>query len=257
MIKIFFIVTAVWASILMGGISAERSLHTLQGNDHCDPEYPKPSVDPTCAPTSVPTFSPTSFPTVVPTAKPTSAPTADPTSSPSFDPTFVPTTKPTSAPTQHPISTLYPFGVQNSVTVADLDRYGCSECYLKIYATATTSDDIIHCTSPNLFVGGRATGSSTFKLGAFDTSAVILTQTFLNTPHLSNGVYWYFTPSNSFGFSRNPLIEQNEADTLSIDGDARLSWHLDVGVGGFRLGSIPPDLNDATNYEKAIYNCPA
>ena len=72
MIKIFFIVTAVWASILMGGISAERSLHTLQGNDHCDPEYPKLSLDLTSAPTSL------------------------------------------------PISTLYPFGVLNSVTAAHL-----------------------------------------------------------------------------------------------------------------------------------------
>ena len=254
MVKIFFIVTAVWASLLMGGISAERSPHFLRRNDHCDPEHPKPSLDPT----SVPTFSPTSVPTVVPTAKPTSAPTADPTSSPSFDPTFVPTTKPTSAPTQHPISTMYPFGVQlNSVTTADLDSYGCSVCYLQIYATVTTSNDIRGCTSPNLFVGGRATGSSTFKLGAFDTSAVILTETLLDTPHLSNGVYWYFTQYRSFGFSRNPLIQQDDADILSIDGDARLSWHLDIDMGGYRLGSIPPYLNVATNYEKAIYNCPA
>ena len=129
----------------------------------------------------------------------------------------------------------------------------------QIYPKATTSNDIRGCTGPNLFVGGRATASSTFKLGAFDTSAVILTETQLNTPHLSNGVYWYFTPSKSFGFSRNLSIRQNEADILSIDGDARLSWHLDIGTGGFRLGSIvnSPDLNDATNYEKAIYNCPA
>ena len=234
MIKIFFIVTAVWASILMGGISAERSLHTLQGNDHCDPEYPKPSVDPTSAPTSVPTFSPTSVPTVVPTAKPTSA------------------------PTQHPISTLYPFGVLNSVTAAQLDSYGCSVCYQQTYATATTSGDIRKCTGPYLFVGGRAIGSSSFKLGAFDTSTVILTQTLLNTPHLSNGVYWYFTPSFSFGFSRDALINQDKADNLSTDGDARLSWHLDLNVGGFRLGSIlnSPNLNFATDYMKAIYNCP-
>ena len=235
----------------MGGISAER------GNDHCDPEYPKPSVDPTSAPTSVPTFSPTSVPTVVPTAKPTSAPTADPTSSPSFDPTFVPTAKPTSAPTQHPTSTLYPFGVQNSVTVDSLARYGCSVCYLQTYRTATTSGDIRHCTGPYLFVGGRATSSSTFMLGAFDTSTAILTQTIVNTPHLSNGVYWYFTPYKSFGFSRNAMINQFPGDIYTTDGNARLSWHLDIGIGGFRLGPIPLILNFATNYEKAIYNCPA
>ena len=179
------------------------------GNDHCDPEYPKLSLDLTSAPTSL------------------------------------------------PISTLYPFGVLNSVTAAQLDSYGCSVCYLKTYATVTTSDNIRHCTSPYLFVGGRATDCSTFKLGAFDLSSVILTQTLRNTPNLSNGVYWYFTPSLSFGFSRNPLILQNEADVSPIDGDARLSWHLDLNVGGFRLGSIPPYLNDATTYQKAIYNCPA
>ena len=235
MIIIFFIVTAVWASILMGGISAERSLHTLQGNDHCDPEYPKPSVDPTSAPTSVPTFSPTSVPTVVPTAKPTSA------------------------PTQHPISTLYPFGVLNSVTFENLDRYGCKVCYQQTYSTWTTSDDIRKCAGPYLFVGGRATASSTFMLGAFDTSAVIHTQTPHNTPHLSNGVYWYFTQYQSFGFSRDANIKQSPGDILSTDGDARLSWHIDISIGGLRLGPLLsyPFLNFATNYEKAIFNCPA
>ena len=221
----------------MGGISAEKSLHFLRRNDQCDPEHLKLSLDPTFSATSVPTSSPSSIPTFAPTAKSTSAPTRDPTSSPTF--------------------CMYPPRVQlNSVSVDQLASYGCSVCYLQTYGTVTTTDNIRKCAGPYLFVGGRETASSTFKLGAFDLSSVILTQTLLDTPHLSNGVYWYFTPSNSFGFSRYPLILQYEADRRSIDGDARLSWHLDLTVGGFRLGSILP-LNDATDYLKAIYNCPA
>ena len=154
---------------------------------------------------------------------------------------------------------MYPFGVLNSVTFDNLDRYGCKVCYQQTYSTWTTSDDIRKCAGPYLFVGGRATASSTFMLGAFDTSAVIHTETQLNTPHLSNGVYWYFTQYKSFGFSRDANIKQSPGDILSTDGNARLSWHLDISTGGFRLGPPLgyPFLNFATDYMKAIYNCPA
>ena len=265
----------------MKGISAEKTLSSLRRNDHCDPEHAEPSPDPTLrptkvptyiptaeptsAPTRVPTFRPTSDPTFVPTAKPTSAPTSDPTSSPTQDPTYVPTAKPTSAPTSDPTSLpsslttrkLYPHGVQlNSVSVANLSSYGCSVCYLQTYSALTTSDNIGGCTGPVLFVGGRATSSSSFTLGAFDSSTFILTQTPLNIPHESNGVYWYFTSLNSFGFSRVSYIEQVQADAVDSDGDERLSWHVDIPDGGYRLGSIV-GLNEATDYMKAIYNCPA
>ena len=51
-------------------------------------------------------------------------------------------------------------------------------------------------------------------------------------------------------------IFQYEADVADDDGDARLSWHIDIPFGGYRLGSIR-GLNDATDYMKAVYNCPA
>ena len=224
-----------------------------------------PTRDPTSRPTQDPTSRPTQDPTYVPTAKPTSAPTPDPTSRPTPDPTYVPTAKPTSAPTSDPTSLptssttrkLYPYGVQlNSVSVASLTSNGCSVCYLQTYGTWTTSNNIRGCTGPVLFVGGRATSSSSFTLGAFDSSTSILTQTPLNIPHKSNGVYWHFTQSDSFGFSSVSYINQFKADIATTDGDARLSWHVDIPFGGYRLGSIL-DLNGATDYMKAVYNCPA
>ena len=253
-----------------------------------DPTY-IPTAKPTSAPTPVPTSSPTSDPTYVPTAKPTSAPTRDPTSHPTQDPTYVPTAKPTSAPTPVPTSTptkdptyvptskptsaptpvptspptssttrkWYPRGVQlNSVSVANLTSYGCSVCYLQTYSAWTFSREISDCTGPVLFVGGRATSSSSFTLGAFDSSTSIITETPLNIPHESNGVYWYFTKNRSIGFSRVSYINQNRADIATTDGDARLSWYVDNMYGGFRLGSIL-DLYMADDYMKAVYNCPA
>ena len=244
MVKIFFIVTAVWASLLMGGISAEKSLHFLRRNDHYDPQYPKLSLDLTSASISDLTL----FPTVKPTSNPTS------------DPTFVPTAEPTSATTSNVTSfstsrRLYPRGAQlDWISIANLTSYGCTVCYLQTYGTVTTSDNITNCTGPYLFIGGRATASSSFLLGAFDLSSVIHTQTPLNSPTESNGVYWFFTPSASFGFSQNANIQEGSAGT-DIEGETSLSWHLDLNVGGYRLGSIR-GLNDSTDYMKAIYNCP-
>ena len=220
-----------------------------------------PTSDPTSAPTSEPTSNkPTAEPTSKPTAKPTSEPTAEPTSEPTTEPTLYPTLTPTAdltkqsdRPTTLP---LYPLGVQiNSVSVSDLAHYGCSVCYERTYATFTVSADINECTGPYLFVGGRETTSSSFILGAFDSSTVIHTQTPMNTPNLSNGVYWYFTAFKSFGFSRDATITQNAADNSSNDPESKLSWHLDLGDGGWRLGSILW-LNNANEYMKVIYNCP-
>ena len=151
---------------------------------------------------------------------------------------------------------MYPYGAQlNSVSVAYLADYGCTVCYLQTYGAATTSNNISSCTGPYLFVGGRATSNSTFTLGAFDSSTSILTQTPINRPHQSNGVYWYFTQSKSFGFSRNARVIQYWYDVYDLDSDGRLSWIL-YGDGGARLGSIH-DLYHSIDYMKAIYNCPA
>ena len=112
------------------------------------------------------------------------------------------------------------------------------------------------CTGPYLFVGATLNyGVSPFYLGAFSSSAEILKQTALNSPHLSNGVYWYFTSGKSFGFLAGTNLEQDAADTVNTETEYRLSWHIDINVGGYRAGGNK-GLNDATRWRKYIYNCP-
>ena len=95
----------------------------------------------------------------------------------------------------------------------------------------------------------------TFVVGAYGLASEVQTQTALNTPHLSNGVYWYFTPGQSFGFLKDNTLEQNSADIGTTNPDSRLSWHLDNKYGGYRAGANI-GLNYDTTWKKIIYNCP-
>jgi hypothetical protein len=66
----------------------------------------------------------------------------------------------------------------------------------------------------------------------------VLSVNVIDQPQLHNGVYWYNTPGLSIGFAPNSTIDQSAADQFDIDNNQRVSWHLDLGIGGFRLGSI-------------------
>ena len=77
----------------------------------------------------------------------------------------------------------------------------------------------------------------------------------MNTPNLSNGVYWYFTPGKSFGFLRDTeLIQEPTVDIGTENADSRLSWNLDNGIGGDRAG-LYSNLKYESVYRKLIYNC--
>lgn len=79
---------------------------------------------------------------------------------------------------------------------------------------------------------------------------ILANKTALNDTKLVDGVYWYFTPNQSFGFSPSPIIQQDSADIYDDNIDnQRVSWHLDQGVGGYRLGILNPFSN---NYYKVI-----
>jgi hypothetical protein len=66
---------------------------------------------------------------------------------------------------------------------------------------------------------------------------------------LDNGVYWYNTPSKSFGFAPNATITQKTADVFDRASTLRLSWHLD-SYTGFRLGNLLDLYN--SNYLKIV-----
>ena len=146
------------------------------------------------------------------------------------------------------------------MSVFDLYARGCLPCLSQLYATPTTSTNILSCAGPVLFVGVKYGWTAKLNLGAYGLASEVQTRTALNTPHLSNGVYWYFLPGQSFGFLKDNTLQQASADIGTTNPDSRLSWHLDVNgggvsVGGYRAGSYV-QLNHDTTFLKIIYNCP-
>ena len=94
-------------------------------------------------------------------------------------------------------------------------------------------------------------------LGAFGLASEVHNSTILNTPHLSNGAYWYFTPGKSFGFLKDTDLQQEPtADTGTTNPDSRLSWNLDNGEGGYRTGIYTFTDHQRGGFRKIIYNCP-
>ena len=134
-------------------------------------------------------------------------------------------------------------------------KSGCSLCYEDPYSERTASFMIINCAGPVLFVGAMKGWwwfwqTKIMYLGAFALASEVHQTTVLNTPHLSNGVYWYFTPGKSFGFLADMDLQQEPtADMSNTNAESRLSWNLDNGRSGRRTG-------EHTGLKKFIYNCP-
>ena len=137
-------------------------------------------------------------------------------------------------------------------------KSGCSLCYEDPYSERTASFMIINCAGPVLFVGAMKSWwwlwqTKKMYLGAFALASEVHQTTVLNTPHLSNGVYWYFTPGKSFGFLADMDLQQEPAeDTGTTNADVRLSWNLDNGRENDRAG-VHDGERDMTKF---IYNCP-
>ena len=80
----------------------------------------------------------------------------------------------------------------------------------------------------------------------------ITKETSLDNPIESNGVYWYFTPQYSFGYSDLPNITQNQADTFDLSDSKKVSWHLDLHTGGWRCGRVNSLNSDNYQFYKII-----
>ena len=156
-----------------------------------------------------------------------------------------------------------PYGIQYNSVVKDDLKSECSLCYEDGYDRRTYSINILSCAGPVLFVGVY-TGNffwlwktETVPVGAFALASAVHKTTALNTPHLSNGVYWYFTPGKSFGFLGDTDLHQEPlvGDTGSTNIEARLSWNWD-GHLGHRAGIYIELENKPCQFRKFIYNCP-
>lgn len=196
-------------------------------------------------------------PTPPSASPPSSTSTLAPSSAPSDAPTVGPSSAPSDAPPVGPSIVVYPHDVKYGIPLSVVTAT-CKPCYDVTYATPTTTADILACKGPYLFVGARIILNPTvFAIGAYGAASEVQQPTQLNTPHLSDGVYWYLTGGYSFGFADEDIgefINQAPADITSVGGRSRLSWVLDQNIGGYRAGSAV-GLDNEIFFRKQIYNC--
>ena len=152
----------------------------------------------------------------------------------------------------------YPSGIQQNVPEQTLLNNGWTLFYEQTYGTHignTTTP--IRPSGQYVILSGKAVGSSTITVAAAAPTAQAFTETVINTPQLLNGTYWYYTLATncstcgSIGFAPTSSITQNSADTSNLDDPLRMSWHLEAGLGGWRLG-VNSNLNDAA-YLKQVW----
>ena len=142
----------------------------------------------------------------------------------------------------------------------EIARLGFYEVYNYPYSHATTLSEILsirgQCFSTTIMcVGGGNPSSGVLNVVACANCLAITTETPINSPKYNGLAFWYLSQKLSFGFSPSPNIAQNQADTLNnniTDSNLRLSWHVDLGTGGWRLGVIT-GLNNNELYNKKIF----
>jgi hypothetical protein len=122
------------------------------------------------------------------------------------------------------------------------------------YSDYTTQVKLNACSiDPNQYVavGAKQAGSSTLALVAIARASEVFAQHC--DARLANGVYWYNCVGQSFGFAATSSINLNSADTTSDQCEYRLSWHVDQGIGGYRVGCLTNLNSDSSYYYKQIF----
>ena len=159
-------------------------------------------------------------------------------------------------------------GPQHNALVSELARpdLGCSwtTVYDAPYTDHTTSAAVkkvahdAEWTPMYVLLGATAaTNSSVFILAAIGSYAAVFAPTAGNTATTTLGADFYFSPGKSMGFA--PMgsgISLLSADISSSDAAHRLSWHLDLPSGGYRVGTtIATGMNGASGYRKVVMYC--
>lgn len=147
--------------------------------------------------------------------------------------------------------------LSTNYSINNLKKLGFTVALNTTYATITKTSALntlkSKCKATSLIcIAGGAKGQDNLDLIACANCFNVLTQTkTINTPKLYSGVYWYFTPNYSFGFSYKSNIDQNPSDQADQNDYYRLSWNLDKS-GGQRLGENL-DLGSSNNYSKYAF----
>ena len=148
-------------------------------------------------------------------------------------------------------------GLVNDLPIKDLLALGYREVYNFPYAHTTLLAEIqairAQCDSATIMcVGGSKPDEGTLRLVSCGNCLNITSTTQQNQARFNGAAYWYFAPNLSFGFAPNATITQGQADTTDLESTLRLSWHLDLATGGWRLGNIN-GLNSNSVYYKKVY----
>ena len=158
----------------------------------------------------------------------------------------------------------YPSGIQQNVSEQTLRNNGWTLFYEQTYGTTIgNSTTPIRPSGQYVILSGKAAGSSTITLAAAAPTSDVFTETAINTPQLLNGTYWYYTLATncgtcgSIGFAPSNSITQNSADVSNLEDPLRMSWHLEAGLGGWRLGTSVNINSDAYLKQVWTWNGPA
>jgi hypothetical protein len=160
-----------------------------------------------------------------------------------------------------------PYGVQQDVALSTVTNdWGWDLLYRDNYNVDSVSiADAFAGHGDYVMLGAIQDGSSTLQLLAAISWADFMVHTARNQTNQVNGAEWY-NNGGSLGFAGlGDTISQNQADTNTVNGAQRLSWHTDGGsyIGqydllasnirfGWRAGEIR-GLNSSTNWDKIIF----
>ena len=148
--------------------------------------------------------------------------------------------------------------VQNDISLSYFTNSGFKIIYNFPYGHVSVSTEINSisktCSASSVLCYGcynRKQPNTLLTIACGNCNSVT-TKTTLDKPHYENGVYWYFTPQYSFGYSNIPSIQQGQADTIDQSSTKKVSWHLDLNAGGWRCGNNTWLNNDKSNFYKII-----
>ena len=163
-------------------------------------------------------------------------------------------------------SSLFTFsGIEQNLPTASL--VGWTECHSDFYGEQSPLETILRdCAGSQLLLACRKVGSDVLQLAAhapfeevtFDTGSG-------DVLHVANGVGWYFSDGESWGFAPEGGtvrrftcdIEDSALQLDGKDGDQRLCWHTAGGAlsSGWRCGEAD-SLNESFSYERVIFAAP-
>ena len=149
------------------------------------------------------------------------------------------------------------YGILKNINMKEFIDIGFKLYLQKGYDYKNTFEELLSLKEKSklIILAGKRTDEKddNILLGAMGLTNEVLKETFgQSEAHEHNGTYWYFCrqeKSKSMGFSKNSKVELFNADAAEVDGAERLSWHLTIKQGGYRLGNFKNISND---FEKLV-----